>query len=814
MDRCFHCHEPVPHGTDCSIERDGARFAFCCPGCRAVAELIHATGLERFYDFRTAPAPKAPEHAAADHEWAVCDRPEVERQLVRPGSDGLSQFRFRVDGVNCAACAWLIDRGLSNLAGVSEVSVNPVSREALVRFDAAELKPSAILDAVERYGFAPRLGAFGSGEAATSVTRDELKRLAVAGLGFAQVMMLSAALYLGAFKAMNASFTNFFVLASMLVATPVVLYAGAPLFRSALTDLAHRRMGMDVPVSLAIAIALAASLVNAFRGAGEVYFDSATMFVFFLTLGRFLEARARHKAGGLVAALAELKPLGAWRKHGDRLERVGTIELEPGDLVVVEPGEALPADGELRSVTGLLDESLLSGESRARRRSRGEVLLGGSLNIGGAPLEIEVTQAGNDGYIDRVGSLLHRAMADRPEFLRLADRWAGVFVATVLVVTALTGGIWLWLAPERALGVVLAMLVVTCPCALSLAAPTAFAVALGRLARLGLLCRSARVLERLGQVGVWLFDKTGTLTEGRIGIVRVEPLRDLAAEDCLAIAAALEAGIEHPIARALAQAADVAPAADVEYVAGFGVVGTSAGRRWRLGSARHVGSSSDADGAQCIYLADDAGAVARIVLADRVRPKAREALASLSAFGTVALVSGDATEIVGRTAQGLGIDEFWAMQSPADKLEQLRRRQAKGEVVAAVGDGINDAPWLAQADVSVAMLSGSRLAQASADIVFTGEDLRRLARLPELAGRTRSIVRQNLLWAVLYNLGALPLAATGILEPWMAALGMSLSSVVVVANALRLNRLLAERPQTAIDAGPAPDASVPAGSAP
>jgi Cu2+-exporting ATPase len=611
---------------------------------------------------------------------------------------------------------------------------------------------------------------------------------------------------------MAPGFTSIFVLASMLIATPVVLYAGAPIFRAALRDLLRGRVGMDVPVSLAIGIALGASLVNAFRGAGHVYFDSATMFVFFLTLGRFFEGRARHRAGGLLAALAELRPLGAQRFHGELLEQVGTIELAPGDRVLVGPGEAVPADGELLSASGTVDESLLTGESAGRRRLRGDTLLGGSLNTGNAPLEVRVTQSADDGYIDRVGGLLHRAIADRPDFLRVADRWARDFATAVLLLTAAAGSLWAWIEPGRSLEVVLAMLVVTCPCALSLAAPTAFAVALGRLARLGLLCRSARVLERLGDVDVWLFDKTGTLTEGRIEIVRVETFGSLTAAESLAIAAALEAGIEHPIARAITRAAPAAPAGSVDYTVGYGLAGTVGGRRWRLGSARHVGCAAADSGAQSIYLADGQAVLARIELADRLRPEARSALARLAATSEVMLVSGDALPAVELAAAQLGLARHAALMSPADKLELVRRRQADGKLVAAVGDGINDAPLLAQADVSLAMVSGSRLAQASADIVFTGRDLGLLARLPGLARTTRAIVRQNLAWAALYNLAALPLAATGLLAPWMAALGMSLSSLLVVGNALRLGHLLGEHelvPQpialpplaTSVDAG-------------
>jgi Cu2+-exporting ATPase len=585
----------------------------------------------------------------------------------------------------------------------------------------------------------------------------------------------------------------------------VVLYAGAPIFRSAWAALQHRRLGMDVPVALALGTALGASLFNTFRGAGEVYFDSATMFVFFLNLGRFLEARARHKAGGVFDALAELTPISATRRRGDGLERIGTIELDVGDHVLVEPGEAVPADGELVSARGSFDESLLSGESLGRARVAGDSVLGGSLNAGSSPVEIAVTRLGADSYVQRIGSLLSRAMNDRPQFLELADRWAAWFVAAILVLTAVAGAAWSAFAPERAFDVVLALLVVTCPCALSLAAPTAFAVALGRLAQRGLLVSSARVLERLRDVDLWLFDKTGTLTEGRMGIagVTVYSAEDSAA--ALAIAAALEAGIEHPIARALRAHAPGAIADDVEYRAGYGVTGRVAGRRYTLGSARHVGPAAPQDAPSGVYLAEGGRLIARLELADLLRPRARAALTTLAARGAeVMLVSGDESATVASVALQLGIKRSLAAHCPQDKLRVLCAAQAEGRVVAAVGDGINDAPLLARADVSIAMVAGSRLAQASADVVFTGDDLRVLAQLPELAAATRRVVRQNLAWAAGYNLIAVPLAAAGVLAPWMAAIGMSLSSLVVVGNALRLHRAFASRaPRGAPAAGAA-----------
>jgi Cu2+-exporting ATPase len=682
--------------------------------------------------------------------------------------------------------------------------VNPVSGEAAVRFDTTKLAVSAVLDGIARLGFTPRPGEHRQGAAEAAASRGELKRLAVAGLGFMQVMTLSTVLYVAEFKPVAASYVSLFAIASLLISTPVVLYSGAPIFRSAVMDLKAKRLGMDVPVALAIAVALAASIVNALRGAGHVYFDSATMFVFFLTLGRFLEARARHQAGGVFDALADLRPLAASRRCGTLVERVGTIELEIGDCVVVEPGGALPADGELLSARGSFDEALLSGESLPRTRRRGDTVLGGSVNVGREPVDVLVTKLGADSYLDRVGTLLHRAIADRPQFLQLADRWAGGFVAGILLLTAIAGAAWLFVAPERAFEVVLAMLVVTCPCALSLAAPTAFAVALGRLARHGLLLRSARVLERLERVDAWLFDKTGTLTEGRITVQRVTTHGSLSAEECLRVAAALEAGIDHPIARALRADGAAAAAQSAQYLPGFGVTGRVAGREYSLGSPRHVGESSGADTPQCVYLSDADGLLARIDLADTLRPHARDALASLQAAGAeLRLVSGDEPGAVRAAARELGIARFHAAQTPDRKLDLVREWQSAGRIVAAVGDGINDAPLLARADVSIALVAGSKLAQASADIVFTGGDLRLLARLPEWAAATRRIVRQNLAWAAVYNFVAVGLAATGMLTPWMAAIGMSLSSIAVVANALRLNRALGGQPAAAALAGAA-----------
>ena len=801
MERCFHCAEPLPP-EPYRVTIRGREELVCCPGCSVVAGLIAETGLGEFYRFRTKASERPSEGMLDTAKWQAFDRPQLAERLTRTSSEGRRELRCGIEGITCSACVWLVEEGLRRVEGVVAASVNPVSRRVSVEFDPRTLAPSGVLAAIAALGFTPRPRAGSDrGAARAGEARAELKRLAVAGLGFVQVMMFSAALYIGAFKAMEGTFVSFFELVSLLVAVPVTVYAGAPIFRSAWQGLRYRRLGMDVPVALAILGALGASLINVFRGQGHVYFDSVTMFVFFLTLGRFVEARARHQAGSEAEALWDLLPDSALRKQGESWERVGTVELVVGDAVLVPPGAAVPADGRLVSERGAFDESLTSGESAPRARARGERVLGASVNTGAQPVEIEITDIGASSYLERVAALLDRAVADRPSFVRIADRWAGTFVAAVLAFTAITGLVWWLVAPDRTFDVVLAMLVATCPCALSLATPTALAVALSALARRGMLLNSSRVLERVGRISHWLFDKTGTLTRGEPELALTDAAGSLTAEQCRRIATALEAGIDHPLARAFQRSGEAADiiATDVVYRPGGGVSGRIGGRGYRLGSATYARGvaprCNDEPGTSEVYLCDDEGSLARFVIRDALRPSAAAAMTRLARSGVKrVLVSGDREAAVASIARRLACDGYRAEQSPEDKLDYLRSLQRQGAVVAAVGDGINDAPLLAAADVSVAMIEGSRLAQANADVVFTGRDLGLLADLPRAALRTQQIVTQNLVWAIGYNAVALSAAAAGVLTPWLAALGMSASSVLVVLNALRLRRVLERRP--------------------
>ena len=804
---CFHCGEVLTGTEPWFVTIEDAPHRVCCPGCKAVAELIADTGLADFYRFRTLPAnrPKGGVAAEApDQPWRPFDRPDMLDAVSAPTDDGLRTCTMLVEGVRCAACGWLIERSLEQVPGVREIRVNPATARARLVWEPGVLPLSGALGVLSRLGYQPHPGSAGAADMALRERRGALRRLGVAGIGMMQVMMYAVAMYVGAFQDMDAGLENLFRWVSLLVATPVALYSGRPFFTGAWRDIRAGRPGMDVPVALAVGAAWTASVLHTLSGHGEVYFDSVTMFVFFLSLARYLEMSARHRAGDTQEALARLLPEAARRRGPDGAwESVALRELRPGDIVSVRHGETLPADGRLSADGARLDESMLTGESRPRLRQAGDSALAGSVNLGD-PVEFEVERTGADTLVSAIGRLLDRAQAERTPIAATADRIARWFVVGVLSAAALTWFAWNAIDPSRAFEITLAVLVVTCPCALSIATPAALTAATGYLARHGLLVTRAGAIERLAHVERVIFDKTGTLTLGQPRITDVETRGELDAEGALGIAAALEAESEHPIARAFAIAQARGEATDVQVSPGLGIEGRVAGRRWRLGRPDWVtnlagasisedtdacGDTNDAKEQTVVWLASGDGLAARFSLADRLRAGARADVAGLLELGIAAeIASGDSADAVAPMAAAVGIRQWRAGMTPEDKLALLRERQGGGAAVAMIGDGVNDAPVLAGADVSVAMAGGTPLAQTSADMVLLGAALHPLGEGIQHARRTLRIVRQNLVWAASYNAVALPLAATGFIAPWMAAIGMSASSLLVVLNALRLSR--------------------------
>ena len=786
---CFHCGEPLPDHPRIGVIVDGREQRVCCLGCRAAAELIQGAGLGDYYRFRTASAPR-PDPAGGDDVWATYDRPEVSGPLL--GRDGeASVVNLLIEGLRCAACSWLIGESLGRLPGIVRASVNPATARAQVAFDPGRLGLAAVLRSIAALGYRPHvLGATDTLAVATRERRGALKRLAVAGFGMMQVMMIATALYIGAVDGMDPVIREYLRIISLVVTAPVLVYAGRPFFEGAYAALRARHVGMDVPVAIGIGLAFAASAWHTLRHAGDVYFDSVVMFIFLLLLGRYVEMLARHRAGSTAEALLRLVPSTALRMAGTARERVPVAMLGAGDHVLVPVGECFPADGRIVAGTTEADEALLTGESLPVAKGVGAPVIAGALNCA-APVEVELTAVGQSTVLAGIVRLLERAQTERPRIARLADRAAAWFVTRVLIGAALVAAVWLVVDPSRAFEATLAVLVVTCPCALSLATPTAITAATATLARAGLLVTRPDALEELAHADTVLFDKTGTLSLGRPRLERVTTF-GVGRDEALAIAAALERSSGAP-ARAGLRGVAATPAEDVAVYPGAGIEGRVGAVPYRIGTAAFVAElagARPAGGAESgVHLGRDGAWLARFELGDALRPHAAEVVRELESLGLAArIASGDHAEAVGAAAAALGIHRWQARLLPADKLALVQRLRADGARVLAVGDGINDAPTLRAASVSLALGTGSELAQASADLVALRGDLTTLPLAVRTARRTTAIIHQNLVWSAGYNLVSLPLAALGWVPPWLAAVGMSTSSLLVVLNALRLAR--------------------------
>ncbi|WP_291991975.1 heavy metal translocating P-type ATPase [Candidatus Accumulibacter sp. ACC003] len=811
---CYHCGQAVPAGVELAVSIDGEPRGMCCGGCQAVAQAIVDNGLADYYRNRDA-LPDSPREAlpAIIDGLQLYDHADFQKSFVRTiaagdgGGEGQREASLILEGISCSACIWLNEQHLSRLAGVVAVDINYATRRARVRWDEQQIKLSGILAAIAAIGYrAHPYDPAKSEELAGSERRRALWRVFVAGFGMMQVMMYALPLYLAGDGEMTPEVAQLLRWASLVLTVPVVFFSAAPFFRNSWRDLRLRRVGMDVPVALGVGAAFAASVWATLSGRGEVYFDSVTMFVFFLLSGRFLEMSARQRALGVTEALAKLIPALAARMPGypesRALEHVPVADLQAGDVLVVRPGETIPADGQVLEGESSSNEALLTGESAPVGKGPGASVTGGAENIE-SPLLVKVQHVGEATRLSAIVRLMERAAAEKPQIVELADRIASRFIVTLLFLAVAVALFWLYVDPARALWVTVSVLVVTCPCALSLATPVALTVASGAMARAGLLVTRSHAIETLARATHIVFDKTGTLTTGRMRLLEVLPLGELGREQSLALAAALEQASEHPIGAALRDAVAGQGLPLVEALInepGRGLSARHAGSSVRLGRPDYVlalhgqplplAAQALLDGGDTVIaLGDEHGWIALLRIGDDLRPEAAAMVAALAAAGLrLSLLSGDAAPAVQRVADALAIDQVVAAASPQAKHDYVRQLQADGAVVAMVGDGVNDAPVLAQAQVSVAMGGGSQLARTQADLILLSENLDHLRRGVLLARATLRVIRQNLLWSFVYNLVALPLAISGLVTPWMAGIGMSGSSLLVVLNSLRLQK--------------------------
>jgi Cu2+-exporting ATPase len=760
---------------------------------------------------------EAPAALAAD-ELAVLDDPVEQRRFTRFANDAAGQPQadssLRITGMHCAACAGLIEQAVQRVAGVQAVSVSASGERARVHWLPGRTRLSDIVGAIRAAGYdaAPDT-AVDAREARKLEHRQAVWRLFVAAFCGMQVMMMATPSYVATGNELAPDLRQLLNWGSWLLSLPVMIFSAGPFFTGAWRGLRQRRIGMDTPVALGVLVTFVASTGATFDPAGifghEVYFDSLTMFVSFLLGGRLLEVRARHRVAQVLESALDGLPETALRVAADgTVERISVQRLQPGDRVRVPVGQAFPADATVVDGSTRADESLLTGESVPVAKPAGAAVVAGSLNLG-APVEVLVQRTGADTRLEAIVALMRDAMSQRPSLTRAADRWAAPFLWAVLLLAAGAAAVWSLLDPSRAVWVAVSVLIVTCPCALSLAAPSALLSAASALARRGVLLQRLDALEAMTRLDRICFDKTGTVTDERLQVAGLQRLvaagTGVHADDghALAQAASLAGWSAHPLSQALVAAAEPALAAaqpawqQVQEVPGQGLQAQDAqGRTWRLGRATFVATASpvgDAagEGRAAVWFGVDGHAALRIDFDEALRSDASATVTALRRRGLqVALLSGDRPERAARMGERLAVGGVIGGATPERKLAEVAGAQTRGLRVAMVGDGINDAPVLARADVSFAMGQGALVSRAQADAVVASGRLGDLVLAFDLARRSMAVVRQNMLWAAAYNAVCIPLALVGWLPPWAAGLGMAGSSLLVIVNSLRLARPL------------------------
>ena len=776
---CAHCGESFAAATGAIASTTRSTPAYCCSGCAAAADWIHAAGLADYYRLRDAQGNRVSVEPA---DFAAWDRADLQRDHVLEIGQA-REIQLVVEGMRCAACAWLIDRALAREPGVLEASSNAITGRLRLRWSPARAPLSHLLARLDALGYRPFLA---GGDALARERRRErnalLLRLGIAALVATQAMMFSEAAYLDTAHQMAPATRDFFRWLTLLACAPVVFYSGMPILSGMRRELALRRPGMDTLAGASILLAYVASVVETLRGGPQVWFDAAAMFVLFLLAARVLEREARLRAGARLDQLARARPELAWRCRDGRVEQVLAGDLTADDEIHVPADTAVPADGILLDASREFDQAMLTGESTPCAKHRGDAVHAGSIALA-RTARLRVTGVGASTRLAQIQRLVERAQAQKPALARAADQLAGRFVLAMFAASTLAFLAWWPQGGAQAFGVALAVLVAACPCAFALALPATLSSAVDALARRGVLVLGADALERLADVDAVLLDKTGTLTRGHSMLQSVDVFRGTR-EDALRIAAALEQDSRHPIAAAFPGA--LFTMTDRVLHAGLGVEGAQGDRRYRLGRADFAAGEVD-DGA--LWLGRDGEPLARFVVADPLRDDAAAAVARLRELGvSVEVASGDGADAVAQACTSLGIAHWRARLSPAGKLAHVHALQASGHRVLAVGDGINDAPLLAAADVSIALGAGSALAQRSADLLLLGERLGPIADAIALARRARRVLRQNFAWAAGYNLVAIAVAASGLVHPGWAALGMAGSSLGVTLNALRVGR--------------------------
>jgi len=805
---CYHCNEAIPDKLILYVEIENIKQPMCCLGCQAVATAIIDYGLSDFYKFRTEssirPDQLVPEQL---RHFSAYDEDVLQEGLLEKEEDGLKTIPLILADMTCPACVWLVETRLGAMPGVHAISVNYSSQRAKVTWNDSKCQLSDILKIIASLGYKVRPYDVSQGQKLLDEEQNsQLRRIGLAGVLGMQVMMISVALYVGDWSGMENNYKVFLSWISLLLTTPVILYSAHLFFIRAWRDLRLLRTGMDVPVSLGLLIAYTNSIWATISGSGQIYYDSIVMFVFFLLGGRYFEFRARRQSSLYIDNIGQLIPSFATKiiKHTDiyQHETVAVASLQKDDLLLICPGETIPVDGYLIEGETTVDEALLTGESAPVFKTLSDMLIGGSTNLE-QTIKMRVSKVGKDTVCSHIYKLMEQGQSIKPEMLALSHQVSAWFVFSVLLIALMTAAYWFTYNPSVWVSITISVLVVSCPCALSLATPVALAAAASRLMKSGVILVNSNVIETLSKVTAFVFDKTGTLTEGELKIARIVSLSSKSGSECMTIAKAIELNSAHPLARAFSSYVVQNKnkcARKIEHYPGGGISAEVEGSQYYLGNEKFIAqktgiefqneipSLNEKTDSTFILFADNTEIHCIFVLRDTVRNGAKELINYLSKSNkTVKLFSGDNEASTSKLASYLNIDYYLAAQSPAQKMLALEQMQGRGEIVAMLGDGVNDAPVLACANASIAMGDGAALANANADLILLQGNLHKFIEAIEIATMTRKIIRQNMTWAVAYNLTALPLAIAGLITPWMAAIGMSLSSLMVVINSSRLN---------------------------
>jgi len=801
---CYHCGLPVPVGTVISVKIAEQPQPMCCYGCQAVCQAIINAGLSDYYLDRDTPARSRRNVVpAALRDLQTFDNPQIQKSFVQVRNDDLMETALILDGITCAACVWLNENFLGKIKGIRSVDINYSTHRARITWDDSLVKLSAILEAISSIGYRAFPYDPKTHETILESNRKALlKRIGVAALFGMQVMILAVAMYSGQIFGMDTEIHTSFRWISLGLVIPIISYAAGPFFTSAVRDIRNLRIGMDVSVALGIGIAFIASAYSTFTGHGNIYFESIAMFVFFLLSAKYFELGARKTSTFLLESATSQVPVMATLIDERQVETtVPVSDVSTGDVLLVRPGETIPVDGRIIEGQTGIDESLVTGESRSVLRNTGDFIMGGSLNCE-QPFKMRVTHVGHKSTLATLVRLVEKAQAEKPALSQLADRVASWFILAILLIAVCAGFYWWLIMPKLAIPVVISVLIVACPCALSLATPTAFTAAIGFLTSRGILLTRGNKFQLLARATHCIFDKTGTITTGKLMLKKVVLHGEMTEPAVLTLASSLESGSSHPVARALEKNhlhGDPLPeVTDLCHYPGLGVSGIVENRTWYFGSANfltqvqeiNVEKSSPASSNQIatiVYLASDNKLIAEFHLVDEIRDDSSGLVKKLLHSGIkTTLLTGDSRTPAEYVARKVGITNVLSAMSPEEKLNYVIARKKKGEVIVMVGDGLNDAPVLAGADISFALGDGVALAALSADIVLVTNKISGVWTTLQTAKKTMSVLKQNIAWAVAYNIVAVSLATTSVITPWMAAIGMSVSSVLVVLNSLRL----------------------------